>query len=71
MFLQALRETMHRAHAETNYKTCERYQDSMELDRKVLLYCFNTCPVKRGVSAASFDETGLGERTGHVCRAQI
>ena len=23
----------------------------------------NTCPVKRGVSAASFDATGLGERT--------
>ena len=28
----------------------------------------NTCPVKRGVSAASFDAAGLGERTGHVCR---
>uniref|UniRef100_A0A0A9F073 Uncharacterized protein n=1 Tax=Arundo donax TaxID=35708 RepID=A0A0A9F073_ARUDO len=24
------------------------------------------CPVRRGVSAASFDATGLGERTGHV-----
>jgi hypothetical protein len=27
-----------------------------------------TCPVRRGVSAASFDATGLGERTGHVCK---
>jgi hypothetical protein len=26
----------------------------------------NTCPVNRGVSAATFDATGLGERTGHV-----
>lgn len=25
-----------------------------------------TCPVKRGVSAASFDATGLGVRTGQV-----
>ena len=30
----------------------------------------NTCPVKRGVSAASFDAAGLGERTGHVYIAQ-
>lgn len=28
-----------------------------------------TCPVRRGVSAASFSITGLGERTGHVCSA--
>ena len=27
----------------------------------------DTCPVRRGVSAASFDATGLGVRTGQVC----
>jgi len=31
----------------------------------------STCPVSRGVSAASFDATGLGVRTGQVCKRNL
>jgi hypothetical protein len=34
---------------------------------KLKVTSIQTCPVRRGVSAATFDATGLGDRTGHVC----
>jgi hypothetical protein len=34
-------------------------------NRTIVIILNYTCPVKRGVSAASFEATGLGERTGH------
>jgi len=33
---------------------------------KLMRSSIQTCPVRRGVSAATFDATGLGDRTGHV-----
>jgi hypothetical protein len=81
MFLQAQRGTEHRVHAEKkNHDTCEMHQEFMDYICQTNIYTNTkyprvasayTCPVRRGVSAASFDATGLGVRTGHVCRAEI
>ena len=34
---------------------------------KLKMSCTHSCPVRRGVSAKSFDATGLGVHTCHVC----
>jgi hypothetical protein len=69
-FHQELRGKGHQGHAETKQSHWELILlKEKAIDEKTNAFRMkaNTCPVSKGVSAASFDATGLGERTGQVC----